>query len=64
MKCGNPYCGGKAEEHVNSRGGGSVYCLDGCGYYSEFPAGTKTLPRRERLDPPPPKFKKPKRVDR
>lgn len=40
MRCPNEYCGGVVHEFVNSSGGGSRYCLDGCGYYEELPNGT------------------------
>lgn len=55
MKCPNPRCGGKVEEHVNGRGGGSRYCLDGCGFYCEFPEGTRAAPPKPKLDPTPPR---------
>lgn len=58
MKCPNEYCGGKVEQHVKTDGSGSRYCLDGCGYYEEFPAGTVTPPRKEKADAPTAKPKK------
>ena len=60
MKCPNPKCGDKVEEHVNSSGGGSRYCLGACGYYEELPDGYSKPPRRERHEPVPP-IKRPKR---
>lgn len=51
-----PQCGGVVEEHVDSRGGGSRYCLDACGYYEELPPATKK-PQR-------PRFQEKKRVRR
>lgn len=53
MKCPNPHCGGKVEEHVDSVGGGSRYCLDGCGYFLEFPPGTRPQPPKPKLEPVP-----------
>lgn len=55
----NPGCGGFAVEHVNSSGGGSVYCLDACGYEAVIPDGTKRPPRRERLEPVKPLERRP-----
>jgi hypothetical protein len=54
MKCPNDYCAGVVEEHVNSVGGGSRYCLDGCGYYEELPAGTFMKRQQEKLEFIPP----------
>jgi hypothetical protein len=52
-----PNCGGDAvDEYTNELGGGSLYCLDGCGFYAEIPDGTKG--RRRRTPPPPPPKKK------
>lgn len=51
MKCPNPYCGGKLNQHIGSDGGGSLYCLDGCGYYREFPPGTQAPPPQETVAP-------------
>jgi hypothetical protein len=50
MKCPSVCCGGKMEQTVNSSGGGSEYCLEGCGYYKEFPNGTFPAPRREYVE--------------
>lgn len=52
VKC--PNCGGEAEDYTDGQGGGSVYCLDGCGYQMEIPAGTRP---RKKLEPQPPKAK-------
>jgi hypothetical protein len=60
MKCPNPACGDKAEEHVASNGSGSRYCTAGCGYYEELPPGSMKVPRPERHEPVAP-IKKPKR---
>lgn len=51
MKCPNEYCGGLVYEFVNSSGGGSRYCLDGCGFYEELPDGTFKM-KRARPEPP------------
>ncbi len=52
IRCPRSYCGGEVEEFVNSEGGGSRYCLDGCGYYEELPVGSFRRPQPERADPP------------
>jgi hypothetical protein len=56
MKCPNRSCGDKIEEHVNSRGGGSRYCLGACGYYEELPDGSMEKPKvkRETFNEPAP----------
>lgn len=53
MEC--PNCHGVAHEHVDDNGGGSVYCLDGCGYTEEIPAATHPRKRSERKAPAPKK---------
>ena len=53
MTCPNEHCGGLVYEYIDDRGGGSRYCLDGCGYYEELPEFTFPHSRR-RLDPSPP----------
>lgn len=50
MRCPHEYCGGVVDEYVDDRGGGSRYCLDGCGYYEELPEGTFKI-KRERREP-------------
>jgi hypothetical protein len=50
-----PNCNGMVEEHINSTGGGSRYCLDGCGYYEELPDGSMRPRRKEKAEPPRPK---------
>jgi len=65
MRCPNEACGDKIHEHVNSRGGGSRYCLGGCGFYEELPAGSMAIPRRQRVEAPLPVVRsKPKRPSR
>lgn len=61
MKCCN--CGGKVEQFINSVGGGSRYCLDGCGFYEEFPTGTEFPPKRDMPEAPAPRPKRKRKSD-
>jgi hypothetical protein len=38
------------EEHINSAGQGSHYCLDGCGYYHEFTVDIKNVKAHQAPD--------------
>ena len=57
MKCPNSWCCGGVDTHVNSDGSGTRYCLDGCAYYEEFPAGTERPPRKHHEPKPKAKMK-------
>lgn len=58
-RCGNPACGHySVSVFINGQGGGSKYCLDGCGFYVEIPLGTMYVPERDPVEPPRPKEKK------
>lgn len=54
-------CSGKIEQHVNDRGGGSRYCLDGCGYYEELPPGSMRPEPPRQVSPAPPRRRQKKR---
>jgi hypothetical protein len=56
VKCPNEYCDGQVNEFINSNGGGSRYCLDGCGFYEEFPDGT--FKKRQPQEPQDPRRRK------
>ena len=52
-----PNCSGEVNEYVNDMGGGSFYCLDGCGWEEVVVDGTKPIKPRQKSEHVPPRRK-------